>query len=214
MNLPRLVIAVYLALLAGCAKSCATPAAPAAPACPVEVLVAPHAVHTPTLDGEGNEHDWLEATPTPAWNAADGGQGRPHSEGRATWNSEALYLLLYAGDEDLEPEDFMGATLTGGNGKPVTFAVSPTGKIDGPYGIQAAVDRDGSLSDAGDDDEEWVVEVAVPWSMLGRADEVGVSFLRSDQPKTAERRLLSWPPPCGSKPGLAKIRLQAPPRAR
>jgi len=176
-------------------------------------LIARHIEKTPTLDGEGAERGWLDANPTPAYAFTDGGVGRPHTETRATWNGSALYLLFYAGDEDLEGDDFMGAELIGGNGKTITFKVSPNGRIDGPIEIQAGVDRDGTVADAGDDDEEWLVEAAIPWSLLGRADEVKARFSREDKPKDAAKRTLLWPPPCTGSDGFGVIRLQAPARA-
>ncbi len=220
MNSPRPVTAVcisavfFAGIFSGCSKGCATPApaAPPPPKCATEVLIAKHTPHAPTLDGEAKEAAWLEATITPPFFDDKGAPGRPHTEVRATWNADALYLLFYAGDEDLELDDWMGATLTGGNGKPVSFKIAPNGAIDGPIELQAGVDRDGTLADAGDDDEEWVVELAVPWSLLGRADEVKASFGRSDKPKDAARRELRWPAPCEGQPGAGVIRLQAPPR--
>ena len=60
-------------------------------------------------------------------------------------------------------------------------------------GVRAAVDRDGSLNaDDGEEDEEWVVEAAVPWKALGvvpgPTTEVTFSASRCDTPKDGTRR--------------------------
>jgi hypothetical protein len=53
-------------------------------------------------------------------------------------------------------------------------------------------DIDGTVGDAGDDDEEWLVELRVPWELLGKADHVTARFERHDKPKDAEPRTLVW----------------------
>lgn len=199
MNFRFVVIAIYALAAFSCSKGCAKPStAPADSGCKTEVLTAVHTSVAPKLDGEGDEKAWLVAKPTRAFSSTNGGPGRPHAEVRASWDDSALYLLFYAGDEDLEEDDSMGAALIGANGKTVQFTVSPKGTVNGAKAIQAAVDADGSMADAGDDDEEWLVEAAIPWALMGKTDTVHVRFTRHDRPKGSAGVELTWPEPCGS----------------
>jgi hypothetical protein len=128
---------------------------------------------------------------------ADGRGMVPYSEAKVRWSESTLYLWLYAGDLDLEgsvvepdgpvtQDDSFHVEL--GNGDRVyTIDVSVLGTVadavctgtlghDGPErrcdpGWQSravvAVDRDGTLNRVGDNDEEWIVEMAIPLSSLG-----------------------------------------------
>jgi hypothetical protein len=138
-----------------------------------------------------------------AWNADAGvtrnfkdGAGRgmvPFTEAKARWGTGVLYLLLYAGDLDLEGHERKrdGAVesddafhIEFGRGDIVrVVSISVLGTIadalcttsgaerrcDSSWraGARVAVDRDGSLNKIGDNDEEWVVEMAIPFSNLG-----------------------------------------------
>lgn len=191
MNFRFVVIAIYSVAAISCSKGCAK-SQPTADSGPREVLTAVHTSTPPKLDGEGEDEVWLKAKPTRAFALADGGPGRPHAEVRASWDDSALYLLFYSGDEDLEPDDLVYADLTGARGEAVHLAVSVNGEVQGPRAVQAAVDRDGSMSDAGDDDEEWLAEVVVPWEVIGKSDTVSATFRRHDRPKGAAARELVW----------------------
>ena len=77
------------------------------------------------------------------------------------------------------------------------MSVSPAGKLTGAApGIRAAVDLDGTLdSDEGGDDEEWVVELEVPWKAVGLESPppaIEVAAWREDQPTGAAARTVSW----------------------
>ncbi len=198
MNLRLVWIAIYGLAGVSCSRGCASSPAPVDAGCKTEVLTAVHAAAAPKLDGEGDEQAWLQAKPTRPWSDSRGGPGRPHAEVRASWDDSALYLLFYAGDEDLEPDDSMGVELIGASGKPLSFKVSPQGTLTGSSEVQSAVDADGSLADAGDDDEEWLVEARVPWTALGKADQLRARFSRHDRPKGAQPVELVWPEPCAS----------------
>jgi hypothetical protein len=117
----------------------------------------------------------------------------PYTEAKARWGDGVLYLLLYAGDLDLEGrvrkrdgavENDDAFHLEFGRGDDVRVisisvlgtiadalcAHTPAGRKCDPSwtsGARIAVDRDGSLNKVGDNDEEWVVEMAIPFSKLG-----------------------------------------------
>jgi hypothetical protein len=120
----------------------------------------------------------------------------PYTEARARWGDGKLYLWLYAGDLDLEAtvrepdgpvsrDDSFHIELGGGGGAytidvsvlgtvsdarcaRAVGAPSPGEKCDASWqsGAVVAVDRDGTLNQVGDNDEEWVVEMAIPLSSL------------------------------------------------
>jgi hypothetical protein len=124
-----------------------------------------------------------------------GGQGMvPYSEAKVRWGNGSLYLLLYAGDLDLEGrikkrdaaalETDDSFHLEFGSGDEVrVISVSILGtitdslctqsasgrKCDASWdsGARLAIDRDGSLNKIGDNDEEWVVEMSIPLAKLG-----------------------------------------------
>jgi hypothetical protein len=117
----------------------------------------------------------------------------PYTEAKIRWGNDKLYLLLYAGDLDLEgrtqkhdgafdkddsfrlefpSRDAVRVVEISVLGTVSDF-VCPRGdagaKCDPRWESRAevAVDRDGTLNKVGDNDEEWVVEMAIPLSSLG-----------------------------------------------
>jgi hypothetical protein len=121
------------------------------------------------------------------------GQGMvPYTQAKVRWGDGNLYFMLYAGDLDLEgkvtsPDVALdnddSFRLEFGAGKQVhVVAVSLRGAVydalcdrsgaaacdtSWQSGAKVAVDADGSLNKIGDNDEEWVVEMALPLSALG-----------------------------------------------
>jgi hypothetical protein len=121
----------------------------------------------------------------------------PYSEAKVRWGERTLYLWLYAGDLDLEGsvverdgpvsrDDSFHIEL--GNGDRIyAIDVSVLGTVadavcTGKLGVLetdrhcdfgwqsnavVAVDRDGTLNRLGDNDEEWMVEMAIPLASLG-----------------------------------------------
>jgi hypothetical protein len=97
--------------------------------------------------------------------------------------------------------------------------------------IVVGMDLDGTINDPHDEDEEWVVEAALPWSSLGVTPTPGVRIAarisRCDTPKDGKRRCGSWgertvavlelaattalPPPGGSA-SAAVVDAKAPPK--
>jgi hypothetical protein len=128
----------------------------------------------------------------------DSGRGMvPYTQAKVRWTPGTLYLLLYAGDLDLEgtvadrdgpvSQDDSFHLELGSDGDVHTIDVSVLGTLadaacagtvgkaircDPRWDSRAvvAVDRDGSLNRLGDNDEEWVVEMAIPFSSLGMGE--------------------------------------------
>jgi hypothetical protein len=129
----------------------------------------------------------------------DHGQGIvPFTEVKARWGAGQLYLMLYAGDLDIETGDAFHLEI-GGGGRTHLVEVSALGAVadaicDGERASSrtlaecdqgwrshatVAVDRDGTVGQLGDNDEEWVVEMAIPLAALGldhAAPGTSVSF--------------------------------------
>jgi hypothetical protein len=63
-------------------------------------------------------------------------------------------------------------------------------------GAHISHERDGTLDDATDDDEEWVIEMAIPFESFGlrgeRGERMGFRARRCDTPKMAIRVCASW----------------------
>jgi hypothetical protein len=123
----------------------------------------------------------------------EAGQGMvPYTQAKLRWSEDRLYLLLYAGDLDLqgrvtEPDgpvtkdDSFQLELGAPDVRKISVSVLGTvadalcsgagaaRSCDSRWQSHAevAVDRDGTLNTLGDNDEEWVVEMAVPFASLG-----------------------------------------------
>ena len=162
---PWKVFALSFALV----SAVATVRMPAHRAPSLEVGFAPAA---PEIDGELDEAIWQRA----------GGRtgaftDRPYSEARFAWTHTHLFIALYAADKDIRSSDRFEVTL----GR-TTFDVSASGELRGaPAGTRAGVDRDGTIDDPSDDDEEWVIEVAVPLEAIDGSLDVAIR--RSDAPQ-------------------------------
>jgi hypothetical protein len=117
----------------------------------------------------------------------------PYTEARLRWGDGKLYLLLYAGDLDLEgtveerdgpverddsfrlefpsaPETrVIAVSVLGVVADRVCAGSARDARCDSSWDSHAevAVDRDGTLNKIGDNDEEWVVEMAIPLASLG-----------------------------------------------
>ncbi|MBK7862554.1 MAG: hypothetical protein IPJ65_28890 [Archangiaceae bacterium] len=188
----RWVAAVLVAV--GC-KSPA-PAVTSAPAqveapataakCVPKILVAREG--TPKLDGELDEPVWHAAAATEAFVNDGSKRVVPHTEARAAYDAEKLYLALYSADAKLQSSDEVEVRF----GEHGAVAMGPDGSARCQFGAAAdcaaagvvtKLERDGDVDADKEEDEEWIVEVAVPWKVLG-ADrhpaELPVAFSRSE----------------------------------
>jgi hypothetical protein len=157
----------------------------AATACgrrPVELNV-PAAKQAIVIDGELDEKAWPGAARSGPFR--DGArQAAPYSDARFLADAKNLYLVLYAADENIQSAtDAFDVQL----GR-MSLRLGPRPRP--PAGIVVAVDTDGTIDDPSDDDEEWVIEAAIPLAMLGVApgDKLDVRLRRCDTPKDGIER--------------------------
>jgi hypothetical protein len=205
----------------GCGAKGSGASASAPGAGPVVVLSVPKASGKIAPDGEVEEEAWAGAARTGLFQDRSGALARPSSEARILWDAQNLYLVLYAADENIQAkatehdgavwlEDAFSIVLAP-LGAPGSFAIDVSaagvvtdarrdgaGKVDPSWesGITLGVDRDGTLNDASDDDEEWIVEAALPWSALGVTPSpgmrIGLSLRRCDTPLGGKRTCGQW----------------------
>ncbi|MFO0597604.1 MAG: hypothetical protein U0228_20020 [Myxococcaceae bacterium] len=182
-------------------------------AAPAPRLVANWLARPITLDGELEEAEWTSTPSSGAFAGLDGRPVSPHTELRALWTKEALVLGVYSADQDLRSSDVVHLKVG-----ELLLEVSAAGKLVQPVaGVRVAVERDGSLDEdgTGEDDEEWLVEVSIPWSALGlkvAPRELSVAAWREDLPKGASRRTVSWHHDCSGQPAAGVIELLPAPR--
>ena len=209
-------LALVAALAGGCKKDEAKPPAPAAVAGSAagSAVVKPAAgagsgllgkdsiPHTTVpikLDGEWDEVDWVKRSARFIFLGSDGERARPHSEVRFLHDDTTLYVGLYAGDENLQSAtDAFDVTA----GK-LSVRVGVDGKLTPVIPeVHAAVDHDGTLDDPKDDDEEWVVEVAIPLTSTGwvAGQKLDVKAARCDITKDNVKRCGSWSGSLGLDP--------------
>lgn len=162
--------------------------AASAPAVPL--LRVPRASSPIKLDAETEEPAWVRP-PGPARTGEllldDGKPARPHTEARLVWSDEDLYVAVLASDEDIRSNDFLHMVITR-SGVDYAIDVYTTGLVKTSVGgVRAAVDADGIVDDPKGFDEEWTVEMAVPFASLGTKGEhgvtLGLTLHRCDTPK-------------------------------
>lgn len=193
---PARQLAVLVLVLAACKRHRDEPPAPARLA-PGEV---PEAREPLAIDGALHERDWNTRARFAAF-TADGGEARPYSHIRLLRDDQALYLGLYAADQDIRStEAFELAIGT------LTFSIDPRARITPPIaGARAAAAVDETLDDPRDEDEEWVIEAAIPLAAVPPGATT-IHARRCDTPKEGRER-------CGALGGpLALPRAVAPAR--
>jgi hypothetical protein len=151
-----------------------------APAAPARAVVAGHELVVPAVDGalglDGELGDALwrgDVARTGAFLDASGAPARPYSDARVVSARGQLIVALYAADEDIRTagplRDVFHVTVGD-----ATFEVSATGELRGaPAGTRIGHDLDGTVDDPTDDDEEWVIELAIPLAALGLQGRAG-----------------------------------------
>jgi hypothetical protein len=232
----RLVLAVLVALpliVAGCTpRGCsslksrlrhrgATPptSSHAASSTPPARVVVPRIDSAPTLDGKLDEDVWIHrsARSGPFHDEATGGDAIPYSDARFLRDDRALYVALYAADEDLRAkvethdgpvwlDDAFDLRFSApGAADRWVIDVSVAGVVTDVHertpgsrdpswesGITLGVAIDETLNDSTDNDEEWVVESRIPLASLPPGDELVLAVRRCDTPKGARRRCAVW----------------------
>jgi hypothetical protein len=197
------LILVALAL-AACHRAPSTPST-----CAPVTLVADRAPAPLKVDGTLTaEEGWLKTARTRTFVDATSPKAVvAFTEVRALWDDAALYLAFYSADEDLRADDWVGATFANG----LTLRVNPAGKLTcsgACDGAKTAVDTDGTIDKPEDEDEEWVVELVVPWSLIGgKRDELPVAFDRNEVARERPLHHLVWNPGCADGPqGTIQLR--------
>jgi hypothetical protein len=179
--------ALLLALLvAACKRHAAAP-----PPAKTSHDAVPHTTMPIAIDGEWDEHDWPQRAFRAQFVGSDGGLSRPSSEVRMLHDDSDLIVALYAADENIETRDAFDFAIG-----PVALHVDATGKVTPPLaGVRARTGFDeGTLDNPKDDDEEWVVELAIPLAATGLTKGVhqDVKASRCDIPKDGIQRCGSW----------------------
>ena len=138
----------------------------------------------------------------------------PHTELRALWSTAGLTLGIYSADEDLRADDGVVVRLQAAAG-PIDVRIPTKGQAgcgagcELPRGLVAAVDVDGTFDNPADDDEEWLVELQVPWAALGLTSapaSVQVNVTRTDTPKGTTPRTEAWA--CAGPDALGQVVLE------
>lgn len=175
------------------------------------------------VDGEFEDGAWAGNVARTGAFHTQGAVARPYSDMRATYGDGKLYLLLYAADEDIRvsPDARKDSPLYREDAFQLVFHtsdgdrlidVSAAGVItdarrDGngapdyswSSGVEVAIDKDGTPNDSSDQDEEWVVEMAIPLASLGLRGAPGehadLEVRRCDDVRGAGRMCGSWGEP-------------------
>jgi hypothetical protein len=190
-------VLLSVALAASCKKESDKPVAktepkpaPVAADPPRRPDVVPKTSSALKIDGEWDEPEWSKNALRHIFAFDSGEQARPHSEVRLLHDDRNLYVGLYAADENIESSEYFDVKV----GDVATKAYA-TGKLDPPIdGANAGIDRDGTLDNPKDDDEEWVLEIAIPLAKTGfeAGKKLPVKFARCDTPKDNIKRCGSW----------------------
>jgi hypothetical protein len=208
-------VAMALAFGAPRAQVANAPAAPAGP-----ILRVPHSTAAIELDGEIDDPLWRgELASTGVMPSVDG-QPMTDSTVRLAWKGDRLYVLLYAADSDIHAtqtandvplwteDSFRIAFTLPGDPRARVVTVSPLGTVTDAFvrgedvdvswssGVKLGHDLDGTPNDPRDDDEEWVIEMAIPLASLGlqgkAGERIGFAARRCDAPKGAAKRCAAW----------------------
>jgi hypothetical protein len=232
-HLPRTAALLLLstAALSGCHRDGGSGSGDKKPAPAAVTLEVPHVTGPIKLDGEATEEDWHHAGRSLAFVDTEGVEARPYSEARFLWDEESLYIVLYAADDNIRAEikdhdgpvwldDAFSLRLVPSSlppGQAYLIDVSAGGVItdaklgaDGKRdlswesGMKVAVDTDGTINNPKDEDEEWVVEAALPLRSLGLkgapGEKLTIEISRCDTPRAG------GPKRCGSYGGAKSPR--------
>ncbi len=166
------------------------------------------------LDGDFDDPGWSRGQKTGPFVDELGAPARPYTDARVAWGDGFLYVGFYMADENILTnvdradgplwlaDDVHLALIIGDHEYSIDAAPSGTitdglrikgGATDYSWssGAKVATEMDGTLNDTSDNDEEWLIELAIPLKNLGldgRAGEsMGVRMRRCDTSKTGAR---------------------------
>jgi len=188
---------IALVLLAACKREQPKQAPPPPPQVAQDLI--PRATVPIDFDGEWKEEDWSKRALRHQFVGDDGQLARPSSEVRLLHDDQNLIVGLYAADENIQSAsdafDFSIGALA--------LRVDATGKVTPELpGVHAGVDRDGTLDNPKDDDEEWVIELAIPLATaaIPPGGKVAVRAARCDVTKDNVKRCGAWSGSVGLAP--------------
>ncbi|MDB4956465.1 MAG: hypothetical protein JWO36_4034 [Myxococcales bacterium] len=141
------------------------------------------------LDGEWEEPDWDRTAAREVFKL-NGVDARPFSEIRLLHDADHLYVTLYAADENVRSSEKFDLTI----GK-LAIDINPQGHLTPAVpAIRTGADLDGTLDQETDDDEEWVIELAIPLSVLDGVNEgaLPVHAGRCDVPRAGGVHCGAW----------------------
>ena len=168
-------------------------AGPAAHATPRPgALVLPQVAKEIVCDGELDELAWRTPARTGAFVDRAGEQVAPYSDARFLRDDHALYLALYAADEDIRSTDEFVVDLSSSRGsRRLHFSADGKAPL---AGAKVAVDVDGTVDESSNDDEEWVIEAAIPLAAVpfGSDGSVTIKVSRCDVGKDHVTRCGTW----------------------
>jgi hypothetical protein len=182
------------------------------------------------LDGELEELDWRQGGRTgPFFEPGTRNPARPYSEARFLHDDENLYFGLYAADEDINvkiaahdgpvlDDDAFSMRIQRADGGPIYHIdINANGVIrdaadeekSWESGVQLGVDKDGTINNKTDDDEEWVIEAKLPLKSIGLSPTPGaqllISLWRCDTPKDGKKRCGNWGGMADEKPSATIV---------
>jgi hypothetical protein len=181
------VLAAVLPLVA-----CQRRAAPPPPAAGLAAGEVPRVREPITVDGELHERDWNELARIAAFTTggSEAREARPFSQIRLLRDADTLYLGLYAADQDIRSTDAFALALG-----TLTLSIDPRGRVTPPVaGLRVAADIDDTLDDPRDEDEEWVIEAALPIAAIPPGTTT-IHAARCDTPKDGKQRCGAWDGP-------------------
>jgi hypothetical protein len=185
-------------------------------------LVVPYTSNVIRCDGQPDESIWNSAARTGSFRDTKTGHlVRPYSDTRLLASNDTLYLLLYAADENIHepPKPMVDQALADFDhfdihlhrvAAPAVIyhlQIAPDGSLfdarsenggaeDARWAshIQMGFDADGTANNASDEDEEWLVEAALPLRDIGAApgETLLISVERCDTPKDGVHSCGAW----------------------
>lgn len=192
-----MAMVAMVTLVGGCRRRFGGNLSKAPSAGPVAAQHVPRSTSALHVDGELDEPIWGAAQNRfEGFVDAAGALARPQSYAQLAIAEGRLYLGFFAADEVMESSDAFVVTVASKK-RHARFVVGPKGLVRAPDedsvtravldGAEVGVDVDGTIDRPTDEDEEWLVELALPLAPLGltgaRGERATIKVERCDRPK-------------------------------